>query len=80
MKPKKKRKSKKLWYWYGTTAYFGGIKEVEIHIDNYHDEGNESCPFKTFIEAKNDAIDYFRVDIREARRCINEIKETKKGD
>jgi len=69
----------KKWFWSGTTATFIGIFLIDENEPRDHcPDHNEWGPFNSFSEAKQDALEYFRVDIFEARRCIAEIKNFKK--
>lgn len=73
-------KTTKGWYYDASFGYFGGIyywddakKPPDVGVDS-----NSWGPFPTFTAAKHDAISYFKTDIIESRRAINEIRATRK--
>lgn len=69
---------KRGWWYFAEVHQFGGFvfgDAQEVYAEN---DMNPWGPFDTFTEAKNDAIDYFRIDKIEAERCIAEIKACKK--
>lgn len=73
----KKRHEGPGWYYTATTAHFGGIFWSDEHPSN---DDSMQCwgPFKTFGEAKRDAIGYFQTDIDGARLAIQEIRSIRK--
>lgn len=50
--------------------YFNELPEYDSHFS--------FGPFKTFGEAKRDAIDYYRTDITTAREHIRQVLECKR--
>lgn len=69
----------KKWYYSAESHHFSGFLYAEKNADF---DRALYCfgPFDTFAEAKRDAIDYFMLDVNEARRCIQEIRAVKEKD
>lgn len=66
---------KKQW-WY--EAYDGDFSQF-LHIEAMPlDSGNYYGPFRTFSEAKADAIEFFQTTIRNARAQIADIRAIKR--
>ena len=75
-----KTKPKRQWYHSSSRCGFEGIFHLTLdEFDQFADASRSVWgPFRTFTQAKNDAIDYFRCDKRDAELAIAKIKETKK--
>ncbi len=77
---KKKKRSEVGWYHVSSTDGFGGIFYCEKSNDCPNSMwSTPHGPFKTFGEAKADAVEYYKTDIREAKRHIMHVQSFKKG-
>lgn len=77
---KSKSNKNSLWYYCCESSGFYGFKQVFDRKLPDAWVANIWGPFKTFSEAKKDAIEYFKTDILNARDCIGQIKAVKQKD
>lgn len=81
-----KKNSDAGWYHYSDMDGFNGIEYLptgitdQVNYGDYKHRQSAHGPFKTFGEAKKDAIDFWQTDINIARMRIWEIREWKKVD
>lgn len=72
------------WYYRASFGSFGGIffhaNPCHGPGENDSDSDNEWGPFKTFGEAKADALGYFRSDLDTARFVMQDIRAYRKRD
>ena len=72
------------WYHYSDMDGFHGVEFLPfglLHVITYGDFSYRQSaygPFKTFGEAKMDALEFFRADVDQARERIRNVKSFKK--
>ncbi len=71
-------KNKSGWVYSAEAGGFSGIWYSDGNENPFSIYPYSNGPFKTFSEAKKDALEYFRTDILYARLAIQDIKKTKK--
>lgn len=82
----KLKKGKAGWFHYSDMDGFGGIEFLPnglgeaLNYGDYKHRKSAYGPFKTFGEAKRDAIDFYRADVEIAKSRMGEVRRCKKRD